>query len=79
MADIRDVIDKAVELAEAGASVFPMLGTGAALAEKVLDIVDSLKTEAPDNDSEVDLEDAHAQLYETMTSKGHALSDRLRG
>lgn len=77
--NIRDAIDKAIELAEAGAVVFPPLASGAALAEKVLDIVDGLKAEAPDGESEADLETAHKALYDSMVAKGHALSDRLRG
>jgi hypothetical protein len=75
----RDLADRAIELAEMGSVVFPPLGTGAALADKVLDLLDGLKDEAPDQESEEDLEAAHQALYDAMTAKGHKLSERLRG
>jgi hypothetical protein len=77
--NIRDAIDAAVQLAKAGAVVFPPLAGGAALAEKALDILDDLKGEAPDAGTKEEVEQAHQELYDAMTSKGHALSDRLRG
>lgn len=79
MADIRSLIDKAIDIAEMGGNVFPMLGTGAKLAETALSLLDGLKAEAPDADSEADIETAHKALYDAMTAKGHRLSDRLRG
>lgn len=76
--DIRSAIDAAIELAKAGATVFPTLGNGAALAEKVLDILDDLKSEAPSGTRE-EIEAAHQALYDEMIAKGHDLSARLRG
>lgn len=79
MSSIRDAIDKAIDLAEVGGTVFPMLGTGAMLAQNVLSVLDGLKKEAPDQSTEADLETAHKALFDAMTAKGHNLSDRLRG
>ena len=77
--NIETAIEKAVELAKIGAVVFPPLGVGAELAEKVLDVVDSLKAHAPTDQSKDQLEQAHRELYDAMIAKGHALSDELRG
>ena len=76
--DARSAIDAAINLAKVGAAFFPTLGKGAALAEKTLDILDDLKTEAPPQTAE-EAEKAHQELYDAMTAKGHALSARLRG
>jgi hypothetical protein len=77
--DVRSAIDAAIQLAKAGAVVFPTLGNGAALAEKALDILDDLKAEAPSPRTLEEIEAAHKALYDEMTAKGHALSARLRG
>lgn len=76
--NIRTAIDAAIALAKAGAVVFPPLAGGAALAEKTLDILDDLKSAAPDGTKE-EIEAAHQELFNAMIAKGHALSDRLRG
>lgn len=77
--DIRSAIDAAIQLAKAGATVFPALAGGATLAENTLAILDNLKSKAPDSDTAEEVEQAHKELFDAMMAKGHALSDRLRG
>jgi hypothetical protein len=78
--DMRKLAEEAIALAKTASVVLPPLGTGAALAEKVLDIVDSIREEGgQDRETEEELEVAHQQLYQAMAAKGHALSERLRG
>lgn len=78
--DMETLARQAIALAKTASVVLPPLGTGAALAEKVLDIVDGIRNEGgQSNETTADLEAAHEELYSAMTAKGHALSDRLRG
>ena len=77
--NIRELIDKAIDLAKIGGEVLPPLKGGAAVAEGILDLLDNLKNVAPDPGSGQDLEAAHTALLKRISDKGHALSDRLRG
>ena len=77
--DLKKLAEEAIALAKTAGTVLPVLGTGAAIAEKILGVVDSLKSEAPDDQTAQELEAAHQELYDAMIAKGHKLSDRLRG
>jgi hypothetical protein len=77
--DFTKLAEQAISLAKIAGNVLPGLSGGAAIAEKILDVVDDLKQAAPDSGSAEDLEAAHKALYKEMTDKGHALSARLRG
>jgi hypothetical protein len=77
MADIRVVVNSAIDLAKIAGTVLPGVAGGAVAAEKILDMLDSLKSVAPNQASEI--EETHEQLYKRVTDAGHALSDRLRG
>jgi hypothetical protein len=77
---MRKLAEEAIALAKTASIVLPPLGTGAAIAEQVLNVVDGIRNEGgQDNETDAELEAAHKQLYDAMTAKGHALSDRLRG
>lgn len=77
--DIRNLIEDAVSLAKVAGLVLPGVSGGAAIAEKVLDMVDGLKAAAPDDAAAADLEAAHVDLFKQVTDKGLMLSARLRG
>lgn len=77
MADLRSLVNSAIELAKIGGMVLPGLSGGAAVAEKILDTLDSLKGVAPEQAGEI--KETHEQLYKRVTDAGHKLSDRLRG
>jgi hypothetical protein len=77
--NIRSLIDGAISLAHMGGELLPPLEGGAEVAEKLVDLVDSLKAHAPDDSSKAQLEQAHTALLKRMQDKGHALSSQLRG
>lgn len=77
--DLRSLIDKAIDLAKIGGIVLPPLKGGAVVAEKILDVLDGLKGQAPDDATAEQIEEAHEALYKRVTDAGHDLSKRLRG
>lgn len=77
--DIKKLAEEAIALAKTASTVLPALGTGAKIAEQIMGVVASLRSEAPDGQTAQELEEAHQQLYDAMIEKGHQLSDRLRG
>jgi len=77
--NFRTLVDQAVAFAHAVGELLPPVEGGADIADKVLDVLDSLKDHAPEAASREQLEAAHAALLKRISDKGHALSDRLRG
>lgn len=78
MADIRDLIDKAIDLAKTVAPLVPTVGAAAGVAEKVVDIIDSLGDDIPVDQQEA-AQTARRELADAVRAKAQATSDRLRG
>jgi hypothetical protein len=76
--DLKKLAEEAIAVAKMAGNVLPGVGAGAQLAEGILNIVEGLKPHV-DTGTAGDLEAAHKDLYDAMVTKGHALSDRLRG
>ena len=78
--DMKKLADEAIALAKSASVVLPALGTGATIAQSILDVITGLRHEGgQDKQTEAELEEAHDQLFNAMMEKGHNLSNRLRG
>jgi hypothetical protein len=77
--NISNLIDQAIALAKAAAPMVPTLGAGAAIAEKIVGIIDDLTDDAPDTRTQQEMQEQRAILAEAVKAKARATSDRLRG
>lgn len=77
----REIVDKVIELANLAANVIPsaaLIGKGAEIGSKVIDIIDDLGEDiAPDQQAAAQA--ARANLALAVKAKAARVSDKLRG
>lgn len=78
MADIRALLDKALDMAKLASPLIPVLGTGAAIGEKIIDLIDSFGEDIP-IDKQAEAQAARAELAAKVRAKAQDTSSRLRG
>lgn len=78
MADIRALLDKALEMAEMAGPLIPVVGTGAAIGGKIIDLIDSFGNEIP-IDKQAEAQKVRSELAKAVKAKASATSARLRG
>lgn len=81
MPDIRDMVNKAGELADIAAIVVPqakLVKGGTVIINGILDVFDGLKADAPDPTTAAAIED-HRKKVMAIQAKAKATSADLRG
>ncbi len=78
MANISDLLDEAIALAKMAAPLLPALGAGAAIGEKIIDLIDSFDDDIP-VDQQAEAQAARAELADAVRAKAAATSARSRG
>ena len=79
--DIRSLIDGITKVANIAATVIPgagLVGKGAEIGGKILDVIDGLQEHATP-DQQPAMQAARAKLAEAVKAKAKSTSDRLRG
>jgi hypothetical protein len=79
MADIKKLIESALSMAKMAAPLIPVLGSGVAIGEKIMGIIDDLSDDVPDARTQEAMQKDRAMLAEAVKAKAAATSDRLRG
>lgn len=77
--DTKGLIDSVLGVAKKLGPMIPGLSNGIALGEKVIDIIDDLKSDAPDDRTAAQMDADRAALAEKVKAKAAATSNRLRG
>lgn len=79
--DMRSLIDGVVKVANIASNVIPgagLVGKGAAIGGKIMDLIDDLKKHATP-DQQAEMQAARAKLSDAVKAKAKSTSDRLRG
>lgn len=79
--DVRSLVDSLIQLAHVASAVIPGAGLveeGAKIGEKIIDVIDELKTHA-DPTQQPALQEARDKLADAVRTKAAATSARLRG
>jgi hypothetical protein len=79
MADISSLIDSVLGVAKKLSPLIPTLSNGVALGEKVIDLIDDLKSDAPDQRTAAQMDADREALSDRVKAKAAKTSDRLRG
>jgi hypothetical protein len=77
--DFRDVAAEAIKLAKTAGTVLPGLAAGAAIAEKIIGVVEALRDKATDATTQEELQAAADELRQKVSNKANATADRLDG
>lgn len=75
--DFKEVAEQAIKLAKVAGTVLPGLSGGAAIAEKIIDIVDGLADKAPLTETQEELQAAARELRAVTSAKAQATANRL--
>lgn len=79
--DMRSLIDGVVKVANMASAIIPgagLVGKGAEIGGKIIDIIDGLKEHA-DPSQQAEMQAARATLSAAVKAKAKSTSDRLRG